>query len=257
MPAPVPLTDTRAVTSALAVVQMEPQMGPLYEAALDEVAIRPGTRLLDVGCGAGRLLELAARRGAEVSGIDASGPYVDIARDRVPEADLAVGDLGSLPFEDDSFDAITGIDAFPFAADPARALREVARVGRTGAPVVIAAWGRPDQCEAAAYLNDVGALLPTSTRRPFALAEEGALEAFAEAGGLQPGRRREVLCVWTFRDEGHAVRTLSSTDVAVAAAEIAGVESVDDAIRQALEPYAMSDGGFRLENTFTYLVAQV
>src|SRR5690242_12438894 len=125
---------------------LEPKMVALYESVLDEVEISGGTRLLDVGCGAGLFLRLAAQRGASVTGIDAAAPFVEIARERLPDVDLTVGEMEELPYEDGSFEAITGMNAFQFAADPAHALREAGRVATAGAPVVIATWGRPEQC---------------------------------------------------------------------------------------------------------------
>ena len=61
---------------------------------------RAGDRLLDVACGAGLAVELAAARGATCAGIDASPRLVAVARDRVPEADLRVGDMHELPWAD-------------------------------------------------------------------------------------------------------------------------------------------------------------
>ena len=50
----------------------EPMCTPFYQAVLDAAEVGQGTRLLDVGCGGGFALLLAARRGAVVSGIDAT-----------------------------------------------------------------------------------------------------------------------------------------------------------------------------------------
>jgi 2-polyprenyl-3-methyl-5-hydroxy-6-metoxy-1,4-benzoquinol methylase len=47
---------------------------PLYDAVFDAVEVGPATRLLDVGCGTGLAAQLAARRGAEVAGLDAAAP---------------------------------------------------------------------------------------------------------------------------------------------------------------------------------------
>lgn len=238
---------------------VEPKMIALYESALDDVEIAGGTRLLDVGCGPGLFLRLAAQRGASVTGIDAAAPFIEIARERVPDADLTVGEMESLPYPDDAFDVVTGFNAFQFAADPGHALREAGRVARPGAPIVIATWGRPDQCEAAAYVKAVGALLPPpppGAPGPFALSEPGALEEFAVRGGLTPGGRREALCVWSFPDDETLLRGLKSTGFAVKAIDSAGEQKVSDTILEAVAPYRTSDGGYRLENVFTYLVAQ-
>ena len=71
------------------------------------LGVAKGDRLLDIACGAGLAVELAALRGAECAGIDASQRLIDIARDRSPNADLRVGDMHELPWADDTFDVAT------------------------------------------------------------------------------------------------------------------------------------------------------
>jgi trans-aconitate methyltransferase len=68
------------------------------------MGITRGTRLLDVGCGAGLALQLAAKRGATVAGFDASAGLLEVARERVPEADLRQGDVETLPCPDGGFE---------------------------------------------------------------------------------------------------------------------------------------------------------
>ena len=238
---------------------VEPRMIALYEAALDDVEIGSGTRLLDVGCGPGLFLRLAAQRGAIVAGIDATAPFVDLARERLPAADVAMGEMECLPFPDGAFDVVTAFNAFQLAADPGNALREAARVSRPGAPIVVATWGRPEQCEVAAYVKALAPLLPpppAGAVGPFALSESGALEEFAARGGLTAGERREVLCVWSFPDELTLLRALKSIRFAVKAIDSAGEDAVTAAVREAVAPYGMSDGGYRLENVFIYLIAK-
>ena len=235
---------------------LEPKMVAVYESVLDELEIGDETRLLDVGCGPGLFLRLAAQRGATVTGIDAAAPFVEIARERVPGADVTVGEMEALPYEDDTYTAVTGFNAFEFAAHPARALREAGRVARDGAPVAIATWGRRDHCEAAGYVRAVAALLPHPPPGPFALSEPGALDDFARRGGLKPGKRREVLCVWEFVDDAELLRALKSTDFAVRAIETAGEEQVTEAVLEGVAPYRTSDGGCRLENVFMSIVAR-
>jgi protein-L-isoaspartate O-methyltransferase len=69
--------------------EQEPQSRPLYEHALRRLRIGEGTAVLDVGCGSGFFCRLAADAGARVSGIDAAGPLVEIAKGRVPTATSA------------------------------------------------------------------------------------------------------------------------------------------------------------------------
>lgn len=210
---------------------MESRMVALYEAVLGELGLWEGDRLLDLGGGTGLFLQLARQRGATVAGID--------------------GDHASLPFPDGSFDAVT---AFQFAADPTGALREAGRVSRPGASIALAAWGRPDQCEAAAYVRALAALLPLPPR-PFALSEPGALAALAARGGLMAGSRHEAPCVWSFPDEATLLRGLCATRLADAAAGAAGEDAVTGAVLAAVAPFRTSDGGYRLENVFHFIIA--
>jgi ubiquinone/menaquinone biosynthesis C-methylase UbiE len=97
---------------------------PVYVHVLDRAEIGGGVRLLDCGCGAGRFARLASDRGASVAGIDASAELIAIATERVPEGEFRPGDIESLPWEDDSFDLVTGFSSFQFADEKVRALRE-------------------------------------------------------------------------------------------------------------------------------------
>jgi SAM-dependent methyltransferase len=239
-------------------LSQEPKVLALYESVLEELRVRAGMRLLDVGCGAGLFLRLAAQRGADVAGIDADEAFVEVARERVPSAEIVVGDMHALPYDDDCFDAVTGFDAFQLASDPGRALRETGRVARPGAPVVIAGWGRPERCEAAGYvkaLGDLQAPEPTVALGPFELSDAGAITAFAAQGGLIPGAHHEVQCVWNYASEDELLTALGSTGFAVKAMKAAGDERVTAAILESVAPYRMSGGAYRLENIFSYLIA--
>src|SRR5436305_1637537 len=108
---------------------------PAYIAALDALGVGEGTRLLDVGCGAGWALRLAADRGADVTGLDAAPGLLEYARRRVPGATLVQGELQTLPFADRAFDAVTGFNSFQYAADPVAALCEARRVTARGGRV--------------------------------------------------------------------------------------------------------------------------
>src|ERR1700761_9327494 len=69
----------------------EPQNLGLFTDALDEAGVAARTAVLDIGCGSGLALSLAAARGALTSGIDISAPLLEVARERVPDADLREG----------------------------------------------------------------------------------------------------------------------------------------------------------------------
>ena len=126
----------------------EPMCTPFYEAVLDATHVTAGTMLLDVGCGGGFALLLAARRGATVSGLDASAPLLDIARERVPGASLIVGDLEDpLPYPEGAFDVITAFNSVQYAADPLSVVKNMSHVTRPGGLVSFLVLGPPEQCE--------------------------------------------------------------------------------------------------------------
>jgi ubiquinone/menaquinone biosynthesis C-methylase UbiE len=234
---------------------------PVYEEAIRRLRIRPGTRVLDAGCGSGVFLGAAAGRGARVAGIDASAAMLEHARARVPEADLRLGDLQVLPFADDTFDVVTSFNGFWFAADPVAAVREAVRVARPGAPVLLLVFGRPAHCDLTPMLRAIGALsaAPDSREAPrskFGLHEPGVLEGMAEAAGLRPVEARDVITAMVFPDEETLVRELLSPGSVVLATRRAGEAAVRAAIRDALAPFRTTDGAYRVENEWHYLVSE-
>ena len=238
----------------------EVQVRPLYDAVFDASEVGQYTRLLDVGCGAGLAAQLAAERGARVAGFDATEPLLEVARERVPDADFRSGDMEQLPFDGDAFSLVTGFNSFQFAGDPARALGEAARVAEPGVPIAVATWGRADQCEAAIVLKASAELGPPPppgrAPGPFALSEPGALEGFVEQAGLTAQEPVEVDTIWRYPDLETALRGLTSAGPATAAIRLSGEERVREALAQALEPFGDASGAYRLSNVFRYLIAR-
>jgi SAM-dependent methyltransferase len=237
---------------------LEGQFEPLYRAVLGELD-PAGRSILDVGCGAGRFLALAAAAGAAVTGLDAASSLLAIARRRVPDAPLTQGDIESLPYRDHSFDIVTGFNSFQYATNPRHALGEARRVVRPGGRVVVAVWGAPERTEASGYLGALRAQLPPpppGTPGPIALSDEGKLAAFARDAGLSPVRFHPVVVPWLWDDEETALRGLISSGPAIRAIEAVGEQATRDAVGTAIAPYRRPDGGYRLENEFVYLVAQ-
>jgi len=238
---------------------LESQMEPLYRAVITELD-PAGESILDVGCGAGRFLALASAAGAAVTGLDAAPGMLDIARRRVPDAILRLGDIESLPFPDDSFDGVTGFNSFQYAIRPRQALAEAQRVVRPGGRVVVAVWGAPERTEASGYLAAIRSLLPPAppdASGPIALSDEEKLTAFVRDAGLTPLEFHAVSVAWVWDDEEAALRGLTSSGPAVRAMAAAGEHAMRKAIRAAIAPYLRTDGSYQLENEFVYLVAQV
>ena len=168
----------------------EPMCTPFYEAVLDATAVGAGTRLLDVGCGGGFALLLAARRGATVTGLDATAALLDIARERVPAASLVVGDLEDPPpFDPGSFDVVTAFNSIQYAADPVTAVKNISQLVRPGGLISLLVWGPPERCESGVMFAELGPLLPPRPEEPdgapgaIAWSEDGQLEHLAGLPG--------------------------------------------------------------------------
>jgi len=116
------------------------------ESLVASLDIVPGIRLLDLGCGDGTTALPAARRGAEVLGVDIASNLVDAGNRRAEEAGLAnvrfqQGDATNLAgIGDESFDLVVSIFGAMFAPDPYAAAREMVRVTRPGGRIVMGNW---------------------------------------------------------------------------------------------------------------------
>lgn len=235
----------------------EPLMRPAFEAGLQALRVGPEVRLLDVGCGSGLALRLAADRGADVSGLDASEGLLDHARRRVPGAPLVQGELEQLPFADGSFDAVTGFNSFQYAARPAGALAEAGRVLSEGGRVLYLNWAPPEQCEAAAYLAAIGRLLPPpppGAPGPFALSSTDAITSVFDEAGLEIEATADVTCVWAYPDERTAIAGLMAAGPIQRAIEHAGEDAARNATVDFLQPFRSAGGGYRITNVFRYVI---
>jgi SAM-dependent methyltransferase len=226
-----------------------------YEAVIART-VQPGTRYLDVGCGAGMAAKRAADNGAVVSGIDASEALLEIARQRLPQGDFRVADLEQLPFDDAQFDVVTGFNAFQYAGNPIVALAEARRVTRPRGTVAVMTWGTPVGMPFASVITALGPLMPPpplGAPGPFALSDEGALRAFAEAAELTPIDVIDVPSIIAYPDEATALRALNSSGVAARAIENTNEAAVSAAHRAALAPFRQADGSYRIDATFRCL----
>ena len=111
----------------------------LAGATLDALELDGAARLLDLGCGVGRALELARERcPCALAGIDASAAMIERARARLPGAELQQASVDRLPFPDGAFSHVLSVEAIYYFEDPVAAFREVARVLEPGGAVALA-----------------------------------------------------------------------------------------------------------------------
>ncbi|MEU0221844.1 class I SAM-dependent methyltransferase [Streptomyces sp. NPDC006265] len=114
-----------------------PDDGPAYAAAVAELGLRTGDRVLDAGCGTGRALPpLRAAVGASgvVLGADLTPAMLRAAvrAGRDHDGQLLLTDVAALPLRSRSLDAVFGAGLISHLGNPAENLRELARVVRPG-----------------------------------------------------------------------------------------------------------------------------
>jgi ArsR family transcriptional regulator len=175
------------------------------ESALLAVLPEEIGRLLDIGTGTGRLLELLAPRVASGLGVDASQAMLALARARLARLGLShctvrQADMYRLPLPDAAFDAAVLQMVLHHAEDPALVLAEAARVLRPGGVLVVvelAAHGRADIGERLAHRwpgftdNDMARMLRGAGLVPVAPASvPGPLETFIWTATQPAGARR-------------------------------------------------------------------
>jgi SAM-dependent methyltransferase len=129
---------------------------------VDALALPAGSRVLEVGCGAGLATVELARRGFSLTSTDASGDMVELASRRVAESGVGGGDAGgvgvgdgvgdgvsvsvadvhALPYPSGSFALVVGLGVLPWLHSPERAVEELARVLAPGGHAIVTADNR-------------------------------------------------------------------------------------------------------------------
>jgi SAM-dependent methyltransferase len=201
-----------------------------YVALHHLLGVDSGDRLLDIACGSGLAVELAALRGATCAGIDASARLVAVAHDRSPEADVRVGDMHALPWPDATFEVVTSFRGI-WGTTPA-ALDEVHRVLVPGGRVGLTVWGHlkvsPGAWALAPFrLADAPAVANQAAM--VALGRPGVGEQLLAATGFTEVRRVDVPFAWEFADPESYARALASTGPAYEAIRVVG----ENAFREA------------------------
>ena len=178
-----------------------------------------GDTLLDLACGRGGYgLEIAARTGARLTGVDFSAEAVRQAREQARRlgrtADFRVGDLTATGLDTGAADAVICVDAIQFAGQPDTAYAEVRRVLAPGGRAVLTCWepaarddervpGRLRQVNIGAGLRGAGFADVRVHERTAWLDRERAV--WEEAAALDPG---DDPALRSFHDEG--VRSLAT-----------------------------------------------
>jgi SAM-dependent methyltransferase len=227
-------------------------------ALFPRLGVGPGVRLLDVACGAGLAVRIAAGAGARVAGIDAAVALVEVARARTPEADLRVGSMFELPWPDGWADAAVSVNGIWGGCEAA--LTEVHRVLRPGGLLGISFWGagepRDLRAVTKAFARHAPAEHVAGMRRTNDIAADGVAERMLEAAGfevLESGRRVAVV---EWPDAELAWRALSSTGPAVPALRHGDRAALRRDVLAAIEPCRDGRGIYRCRNDHRFVVAR-
>ena len=173
---------------------------------IESLGLMPGSRVLEIGCGAGFLAVALAQRGLRVQAIDPAEAMVELARRHAAGSGTAellsvdLGDVCALAFEDGCFDLVVAIGVMAYLKQPELAIQEMARVIRPGGHVILTAGNRAGL---------VNLLEPwyNPVLRPFTSLVKGALVRF----GLRPWSPNKALHSRRFIDEALASAGLVKT----------------------------------------------
>ena len=119
-------------------------LAPAAAVLVAVAGLRPGERVVDVGCGTGDVALLAAAAGAQVVAVDPAPRLLDVTREEARRRDLDVtcerGVASSLPVPDGSCDCLLSGFGVIFSPDAEATAGEVARVLTAGGRLLLTAW---------------------------------------------------------------------------------------------------------------------
>jgi SAM-dependent methyltransferase len=166
--------------------------GPDLYAMLAAAPIASGSRVLDVGCGAGHTALAFAARGASVVALDLTPAMLEttrrLAAERGLEVAVELGAAEALPFPEQSFDVVSCRLCAHHFADPAAAVREAARVLRPGGSYLLVDTVAPESPALDTFLNAFEILRDPSHVRDHRTSEWCAMFARAGLGAEVEGR---------------------------------------------------------------------
>jgi SAM-dependent methyltransferase len=175
------------------------------------LGINPGMAVLDLGCGDGTTAIPAARRGADVLGVDIAANLVAAGNQRASEAGLynlrfQEGDASRLTaLEDNRFDLVVSIFGAMFAPRPLDVASEMVRVTKPGGRIVMGNWIPGDPTLVAQILKISSAYTPPPPEgfvSPMTWGDEAQVRQRFEAAGIAPDAIRFERSTWVFRQPG-------------------------------------------------------
>ncbi|MEI7690528.1 MAG: methyltransferase domain-containing protein [bacterium] len=111
--------------------------------AIENLQIRKGSKILDLGCGNGRVIEILEKFNISYTGLDISENLIKLAQKKYPDKNFIVSDLLKTPLSDDEFDYVLSIATLhhiPSEEQRLNAFLEINRILRPGGTILITVW---------------------------------------------------------------------------------------------------------------------
>ncbi len=234
----------------------EPYALSANQLVFDRLGVGAGTRCLDVACGSGFAANIAHRRGATVSGLDASDALIEIARARTPDGDFRVGDMFALPFNEGAFDVVTSFNGIWNGCDAA--LDQVRTVLTDDGVVGLTYWGAFERMGLMPYFLTVIEHSPPSHQAAnVALSETSNVIAdMLPATGFELLDQGTVEVINEWPDVDTAVRALAAAGPSVPAIESVGYDNFCGVLREVIAPLHEGGLGVRISSELGWVTAR-
>jgi ubiquinone/menaquinone biosynthesis C-methylase UbiE len=192
-------------------VLVGPLFRPWVERMLDDVALAPGDRILDIACGTGIVARLANERlsgTGKVVGVDLSPAMLAVARKAAPDIDWREGDASALPLLDnEQFEIVVSQQGLQFFPDKPAAARQMRRGLAANGRLAVSTWRPDEECAVLLELRHVterhvGALVD----RRHSFGEAGPVETLLRDAGFRDVRSKTVSHTNRFDDGSIFVR---------------------------------------------------
>jgi SAM-dependent methyltransferase len=227
---------------------------------IDELALEPGQRVLELAGGPGTVSLMASRAvspGGHVIYSDFAEPMVDAARDRlqaegVSGVEYRVIDAEAIDLPDASVDAVACRMGYMLMAEPAIALGESARVLAPGGRIALSVWSDPASnpwgaLPMQAVASQLGAPpAPAGSPGLWALADEGRLKGLLGDAGFQSIRIEKLDDAVEFESAEQWIevtrRLAGPLKALLASLDDNTRGAIEDRLREAAKPYELPDG---------------
>lgn len=207
----IPVNPNRALWEKGDFTRLAATMRESGDEVVDSLGLRPGMDVLDLGCGDGTTALPAARRGANVLGVDIASNLVAAGTARAAAAGLAnlrfeQGDASRLEaLADDRFDLVLSLFGAMFAPRPVDTAREMVRVTRPGGRIVMGNWIPGDPTLIARVLQICASYSPPPPEgfvSPVTWGKEEMVRERFAAAGIPQDRITCERATYTFRHPG-------------------------------------------------------